>query len=95
MSLSNMTGVRSVVSAGAVGVVGAASVANVALAVPGAEVGDGAMVNADVLPAGLALGQPVVTAGTVTVPVINPTAGGVDAGSPNFRVQLIKATGSV
>ena len=93
--LSNMTGVRASVAAGAIGVVAAQTVSVVNLAVTNAAVGDGAMVNFDALPANLMVGQPIVTAGQVAVPICNPTGGGIDAGSPTVRVQLIKGTGSV
>jgi hypothetical protein len=96
MSLANVTGARSSVSL-AVGDVAADTVETRTLAVPGAEVGDLAIVNTEAaLTAGLGLGQAyVVGADEVEVEIVNPTGGILDADDVDFRVQLIKATGSL
>jgi hypothetical protein len=61
------------------------------MTVPGAAVGDGVIVQKPTNTAGIAVGGARVSAAnTVTVQLINPTAGAVDPGSETYRVTLIK-----
>lgn len=96
MTLANLTGSRSTVVED-VGNVAAASVEVRTLTVPDAEIGDSAVVNAELDLDTLAICQALVrTAGEVDVFIVNPTAGILDGGADiNFQVQLFKATGSI
>jgi hypothetical protein len=61
------------------------------MAVPGAAVGDGVIVQKPTGTAGVAVaGARVSAAGVVTVTFVNPTAGAVDPPSETYRVTLIK-----
>ncbi|MEO1272287.1 MAG: hypothetical protein AAFX99_29675 [Myxococcota bacterium] len=59
--------------------------------VPGATVGDIAMVNCGSLAAGLICTANVTAANTVRVTVVNTSGGSINPGTDNFHISLIKA----